>query len=115
MYTRHDLQPRALLCAVLATVLMNGVALAENIPRDLLMADHPYVGMWVTDDGFIRHELLPNNRYDEARGERESAYQGRYRVTGNYIEYWDDIGFTADGEFINGVLYHAGMVLRRKE
>lgn len=78
------------------------------------MADHPYVGMWVTEDGYIRHELLPNNRYDEARGERESAYQGRYRVTGNYIEYWDDTGFTADGEFIDDVLYHAGMVLRRE-
>lgn len=115
MHTRHGRQPRALLCAVLATILMNSDALAENIPREHLMADHPYVGMWVTDDGFIRHELLPNNRYDEARGERESAYQGRYRVTGNYIEYWDDTGFTADGEFINGVLYHAGMVLRREE
>lgn len=79
------------------------------------MADHPYVGMWVTDDGYIRHELLPNNRYDEARGERESAYQGRYRVTGSYIEYWDVTGFTADGEFIDGVLYHAGMVLRRRQ
>lgn len=79
------------------------------------MADHPYVGMWVTADGIIRHELLPNNRYDEARGERESAYQGRYRVTDNYIEYWDDTGFTADGEFIDDVLYHASMVLYRKE
>ncbi|TGG93447.1 hypothetical protein E4656_10390 [Natronospirillum operosum] len=78
------------------------------------VASHPYVGMWVTEDGYIRHELLPNNRYDEARGRRESAYQGRYRVTGNYIEYWDDTGFTADGEFINGILYHGGMVLYRK-
>ncbi|BBI50476.1 hypothetical protein HORIV_28970 [Vreelandella olivaria] len=66
-------------------------------------------------DGRIRHQLLANNRYDEALGERESAYQGRYQVTGNYIEYWDDTGFTADGEFIDGVLYHAGMVLYRKE
>jgi hypothetical protein len=29
-----------------------------------------YIGMWVTKDGYIRHELLPNNRYDEARGDR---------------------------------------------
>lgn len=79
------------------------------------MADHPYVGMWVTKDGYIRHELLANNRYDEARGERESAYQGRYQVTGNHIEYWDDTGFTADGEFIDDVLYHAGMVLYRQQ
>ncbi|MGY5797731.1 Atu4866 domain-containing protein [Rheinheimera faecalis] len=73
---------------------------------------HPYVGMWVTEDQHIRHQLLPNNRYIEARGTKEKAYQGRYQITGNYIEYWDDKGFTADGEFINNVLYHAGMVLR---
>lgn len=75
---------------------------------------YPYVGMWVTDDGHIRHNLLPNGRYDEARGTRESAYQGRYVITGNRIDYVDDTGFTADGEFIDGVLHHAGMVLRRQ-
>ncbi|NJL56293.1 hypothetical protein HC928_14795 [bacterium] len=49
-------------------------------------------------------------RYDEARGDRESAYQGRYEITGNRINYWDDTGFTADGEFRDGVLYHGGYV-----
>ena len=73
-----------------------------------------YVGMWVTADGYIRHELLPNGRYDEARGNRKSAYQGRYTLTGDQIDYVDDTGFTADGEFRDGVLYHAGMVLRRE-
>ncbi|MDP9836176.1 hypothetical protein J2T09_000918 [Neorhizobium huautlense] len=77
---------------------------------------HPYVGMWVTEDGRIRHELLPNNRYDEARGTRESAYQGRYEVTGTHIEYWDDTGFTADGDFVsNDVLHHGGMVFYRRK
>ncbi|MBD9597503.1 Atu4866 domain-containing protein [Ensifer sp. ENS05] len=75
---------------------------------------HPYVGMWVTADGRIRHNLLPDGRYDEARGKRESAYQGSYTVIGNHIDYVDDTGFTADGEFVDGVLYHAGMVLRRE-
>ena len=79
------------------------------------MQQHPYVGMWVTDDGRIRHELLPNGRYDEARGRRESAYQGRYEVTETHIEYWDDTGFTADGDFVDdNTLHHAGMVLRRR-
>lgn len=72
---------------------------------------HPYTGIWVTEDGYIRHNLLNNGRYDEARGNRKSAYQGSYTIEGNHIEYLDDTGFTADGEFINGVLYHAGMVL----
>ena len=73
-----------------------------------------YVGLWVTKDDYIRHELLPNGRYDEARGKKNSAYQGRYEVTGDHIEYWDDTGFTADGDFRNDVLYHAGMVLYRQ-
>ena len=74
-----------------------------------------YVGMWVTEDGRIRHHLLPDGRYDEARGDRESAYQGSYWVEGNHIEYKDDTGFTADGDFKDGVLYHGGMILYKSE
>ena len=73
-----------------------------------------YVGMWVTADGHIRHELLPGGRYDEARGRKKSAYQGRYWVEGDRIEYQDDTGFSADGDLRGGVLYHAGMVLYRE-
>lgn len=73
-----------------------------------------YIGLWVTADGYIRHELLANNRYDEARGNRESAYRGDYSIKGNHIDYKDDTGFTADGEFIDGVLYHAGMILYKQ-
>ncbi|MDH4612644.1 Atu4866 domain-containing protein [Pseudomonas sp. BN102] len=73
-----------------------------------------YVGMWVTADGHIRHELLAGGRYDEARGNKQSAYQGRYWLEGDHIEYVDDTGFTADGEFRDDVLYHAGMVLHRE-
>jgi hypothetical protein len=76
---------------------------------------HPYIGMWVTGDGHIRQELLPSGRYDEARGNRKSAYQGRYEVKGNHIDYWDDTGFTADGEFIDDVLHHGGMIFYREK
>jgi len=76
--------------------------------------NHPYVGIWVTANGYVRHNLLPKGRYDEARGKRESAYQGRYEVRGNHIDYWDDTGFTADGTFIDGVLHHGGMILFRQ-
>ena len=98
----------------IAAVLMSLTAPlnAEEIMTD---QNHPYVGMWVTADGRIRHELLPNGRYDEARGTRESAYQGRYEVSGTHIEYWDDTGFTADGDFIDDVLHHGGMILYRKK
>jgi len=74
-----------------------------------------YIGIWVTADGNIRHELLPNNRYDEARGNRKSTYQGSYKMTGNHIDYLDDTGFTADGYFKDGILYHAGMILYKEE
>jgi hypothetical protein len=107
---------RFLGAASLLAVTM-GLSSAEPTPtssgQGKQMTDHPYVGMWVTEDGYIRHNLLANNRYDEARGNQESAYRGRYEITGNRIEYWDDTGFTADGEFRNGVLYHAGMIFRR--
>jgi hypothetical protein len=90
-------------------------ALAHDIKEEeKTMAEHPYAGMWVTEDNHIRHELLPNGRYVEARGTREKAYEGRYWVAGDHIDYKDDTGFTADGDFRDGVLYHAGMVLRRR-
>ena len=85
-------------------------------PRDQTPeGDHPYVGTWVTKDGHVRQELLPNGRYDEAQGTRRSAYQGRYEVHGTKIDYWDDTGFTADGEFVGeDVLLHGGMAFRRE-
>ncbi len=106
----------ALLLATPAVVLAASSTTAATPPsQENAMANHPYVGMWVTDDGQIRHELLPNNRYDEARGSRESAYQGRYEITGTHIDYWDDTGFTADGEFVDrDTLHHGGMIFRRR-
>ena len=87
----------------------------RNASDEEPMAQHSYTGLWVTDDGRVRHRLLPNGRYDEARGARESAYRGRYEVQGSHIEYWDDTGFTADGDFVDAdTLHHGGMVLRRR-
>jgi hypothetical protein len=97
---------------LLSVTLMGQSAQAEDAA---LPPNHPYAGMWVTDDGRVRHELLPNGRYVEARGRRERAYEGRYEVTGTHMEYWDDTGFTADGDFIDvNTLHHGGMVLRRR-
>ncbi|MCC5093069.1 Atu4866 domain-containing protein [Xanthomonas campestris pv. incanae] len=88
---------------------------ASSSPLEHLMQHHPYLGMWVTGDGRIRQELLPTGRYDEARGTRKSAYQGRYEVEGNRIQYWDDTGFTADGTFVTAdELHHDGMVFYRE-
>lgn len=100
------------IAAAIATATAAAIATASDTPKE--SASHPYAGMWVTADGYIRHQLLPNGRYDEARGKRRSAYQGRYWIKGDHIEYLDDTGFTADGDFRDGVLYHAGMVLYRE-
>lgn len=96
------------------------LALAINTPFILATGSHaemthPYVGTWVTADGYVRHNLLPDYRYDEARGTHESAYRGRYEVTGTRIEYWDDTGFTADDVFVDeNTLHHGGMILYRR-
>jgi NADP-dependent 3-hydroxy acid dehydrogenase YdfG len=82
---------------------------------DTVLSSHPYLGLWVTADGKIRHELRVDGRYVEARGDREAAYEGRYAVDGDHIEYRDDTGFTADGDFHDDVLHHAGMVLHRRK
>ena len=78
--------------------------------------DHQnYIGLWVTADGHIRQELLPDGRYDEARGHRQSAYTGRYEIKGTHIDYWDDTGFTADGEFTDAnTLHHGGYIFYRE-
>jgi hypothetical protein len=93
---------------------LNGAHRNEARAEATHPAGHPYVGMWVTADGHIRHELLPNGRYDEQRGARKSAYRGRYAIVGNHIDYVDDTGFTADGDFVDGVLHHGGMIFYRE-
>lgn len=76
--------------------------------------DVDVVGVWVTADGHIRQELLPDGRYDEARGTRRSAYTGRYTVTGHHLDYVDDTGFTATGDIRDGVLFHEHLVLYKE-
>lgn len=99
-----------------AFIALADAAMAQPATRkpETPVTDQHFVGMWVTQDGYIRHELLPDGRYDEARGNRKSAYQGRYTITGNHIDYVDDTGFTADGDFVDGVLHHGGMIFHRE-
>ncbi|MDX3899317.1 MAG: Atu4866 domain-containing protein [Sphingobium sp.] len=75
-------------------------------------ADAPRIGLWSDQRDWLRQRLLPNGRYDEARGERESAYCGRYWIDGDRIDYLDDIGFWSFGTFVEDRLEHAGYTLR---
>ncbi len=86
-----------------------GQALQDN-PAD----SQRRVGMWVDGNDLMKQELLPNGRYDEGRGDRKSAYQGRYWITGNRIDYLDDLGFWAFGEFKGDTLEHAGYKLTKQ-
>jgi hypothetical protein len=73
-----------------------------------------YIGVWVTRDGEIRHEFLPNGRYTESRGHILNAFTGYYSVLGNHVEYLDDTGFAAEGDFRDGVFYYSGTVLLKE-
>jgi len=83
---------------------------APQVPED---PAHSYAGMWIDDTGFLHQELQEDGRYDETRGGRPHAFQGRYWIEGDRIEYLDDLGFWAFGEFRDGVLFHAGYRLTR--
>ena len=74
----------------------------------------PHLGMWIDETDFLHQELTAAGRYDETRGGRPHAFEGRFWIDGDRIDYLDDLGFWAFGEFRDGVLYHAGYVLHRR-
>ncbi len=80
--------------------------------RDL--SDDPRLGVWIDESDFLHHELTADGRYDETRGGRPHAFQGRFWVDGDRIDYLDDLGFWAFGEFRGDELHHAGYVMRRR-
>jgi len=102
-----------------AAVLSLGFAQADirrtkDNEQEVGMTAQRYAGLWVTADGQIRHELLSDGRYVEAHGNQDQAHRGRYWLTGDHIDYQDETGSTAGGDFKDGILYHAGMVLYRQ-
>jgi hypothetical protein len=77
------------------------------------VTDSQYLGTWIDETGFLHQTLTADGRYDETRDGREHAFQGRFWITGDRIEYLDDLGFWAYGDFVDGTLYHGGYVLHR--
>ncbi|WP_413768213.1 Atu4866 domain-containing protein [Rhodococcus pyridinivorans] len=72
-----------------------------------------YLGTWIDENDFVHQHLTADGRYDETRGGRPHAYQGSYWITGDRIDYRDDLGFWAFGEFVDGTLQHAGYTFHR--
>ncbi|MFE3249794.1 Atu4866 domain-containing protein [Streptomyces sp. NPDC059209] len=73
------------------------------------------IGVWVDTEGFLHQELTADARYDETRGGRLHAFQGRYWIDGDRIDYLDDLGFWAFGRFEGDTLHHAGYTMRRRD
>lgn len=71
----------------------------------------PRQGVWVDHTGFLEQELRADGRYDETRGGRPHAFEGRFSINGDRVDYLDDLGFWAYGEFIGQELHHAGYVM----
>ncbi|MFZ4245584.1 Atu4866 domain-containing protein [Streptomyces griseoincarnatus] len=51
----------------------------------------------MTRTGFLHQELTADGRYDETRGGRTHAYQGRFWIDGDRVDYLDDLVFRAYG------------------
>ncbi|GAA1187307.1 hypothetical protein GCM10009674_28090 [Nesterenkonia xinjiangensis] len=87
----------------------------KDRPLDRRVVDLQRVGAWVDTEGFLCQELTADGRYDETRGGRPHAFQGRYWVDGDRIDYLDDLGFWAFGRFDGDTLHHAGYTMHRKD
>ncbi|EHR62294.1 Atu4866 domain-containing protein [Saccharomonospora cyanea] len=115
----HPEQVRALVAAgrpVLwaGTDAPGGPAVPETgIPAAPDLTGNPRLGVWIDREGFLHQELTADGRYDETRGGRPHAYQGRFWIDGDRIDYLDDLGFWAYGQFEGDELHHAGYVMKR--
>ncbi|RZB15747.1 amidohydrolase [Streptomyces sp. F001] len=83
-----------------------------GIPASPDLTGSPRVGVWIDVKNFLHQELTADGRYDETRGGRPHAYQGRYWIDGDRIDYLDDLGFWAYGAFTGDELHHAGYVMK---
>lgn len=112
MRIMSSLSGRAAASAVLLSVgALGGEGVPQAWTKEKCMQD--VVGLWVNPDGHIRLELLPDGRYDEARGARRSAYTGRWELDGSEIRFLDDFGFTASGTLSGGTLTAGPDTFRR--
>ncbi|MFE1250194.1 Atu4866 domain-containing protein [Streptomyces sp. NPDC058735] len=87
-------------------------ALPTGIPSAPDLTGSPRLGVWIDRQDFLHQELTADGRYDETRGGRPHAYQGRFWIDGDRIDYLDDLGFWAYGEFKGDELHHAGYVMK---
>lgn len=97
-------------------VVWRGVALAlpQGDATPVTPSVDDMIGTWVDETGFLEQTLTRDGRYHETRGGRELAFQGRYWMDGDRIDYHDDLGLWAYGTVEGDVLHHAGYAMRRR-
>ncbi|GAA0937963.1 Atu4866 domain-containing protein [Nonomuraea longicatena] len=83
-----------------------------GVPAPPDLTGSPRVGVWIDRKDFLHQELTAEGRYDETRGGRPHAYQGRYWIDDDRIDYLDDLGFWAYGQFRDDELHHAGYIMK---
>ncbi|GAA1384773.1 hypothetical protein GCM10009613_16120 [Pseudonocardia kongjuensis] len=100
---------------LLAVVVDGEILVRDGEPTPAAGAPDPdaWVGVWTDRGRALDQHLLPGGRYTETRGGRVDAYTGAWWTRGDRIVYRDDSGFWAFGVRYDGVIYHAGIVLRR--
>jgi hypothetical protein len=98
----------------------NGRPVAAAVPADesvpAAAATPPAgnrLGTWIDENDFVHQHLTADGRYDETRGGRPHAFQGAFWISGDRIDYRDDLGFWAFGEFVGDTLQHAGYSFHR--
>ncbi|MBC8091790.1 MAG: Atu4866 domain-containing protein, partial [Pseudonocardia sp.] len=94
-----------------ADVRAGHTAPPAGVPDAQDMTGRPHIGVWVDRTDFLHQELTADGRYDETLGGRPHAFRGRYWVDGDRVDYLDDLGFWAFGEFNGDELHHAGYVM----
>jgi hypothetical protein len=63
---------------------------------------HPFAGMWITNDGFVRLELKPDGRFQEDWGDLINARSGWYTWRGAEFVFVEDRGSIARGRYGGG-------------
>lgn len=100
---------------LLAVVVEGEILVRHGEPTAAAGVQDPdaWVDTWTDRSRALDQHLLADGRYSETRGGRADAYTGAWWTRGDRIVYRDDSGFWAFGVRYDGVIYHAGIVLRR--
>lgn len=73
------------------TVAMAGLlsisSLTKSNTKNNTEKQEQFTGMWVTKEGHVRKDLLPDGRYDITLENTAGAYKDCYAVNSSHIEY----------------------------